>query len=141
MPTYTYSGDPSTSPKDAVRFYLHDRGPSNWLFSDEEINYMIAQQGNVWGAAGELAIVQSTRYTDMRDKTVGPLSIKYGEIADRWLKLANSLKSRGASNSGAMAISTGKGGRPYFRTGMMDIHGDEHSLLGSDPRDLTDYGV
>ena len=140
MPTYTYSGDPSTSPKDAVRFYLHDRGPDNWLFSDEEINYMIESQGNVWSAAAELAIVQSTKYTDMRDKTVGPLSIKYGEISDRWLKLANSLRSRGSRNAGALAISTGKNIAPYFRLGMMDIHGDEHSIYG-DPRDLTDYEV
>lgn len=138
--TYTYSGDPNTSPKDAVRFYLHDRGPDTWLFSDEEIEFMLATQGNIWGAAAELAIVQSTKYTDMRDKTVGPLSIRYGEVANRWLELAKSLRSRGSRNSGAVAIMTQKQrGRHYFRTGIHDIFIDPNELLG-DPRDMTDYG-
>lgn len=135
--TTTYSGDPATSPKDAVRFYLHDKADP-WLFTDEEIDYQLSEMGSVYLAAAELAMVQGASYTDRRDKTVGPLSIKYGEIGDRWYALAKSLRQRGARASGAIAITTQKTRAPYFTLGMHDIHKtDAFSLLGSDPRDLT----
>lgn len=115
----TYSNDPSASPKDAVRFLIHDT-ESPWLFSDEEIQYMLSTEGSVYSAAAELAVVQSTKYTDRADKTVGPLSIRYGDLANRWLALAKSLRSRGGAQGGVFAVMTQSHVGHYFRLGGMD---------------------
>ncbi|MFA4971868.1 MAG: hypothetical protein WC683_04595 [bacterium] len=53
MPTYSYSGDPSLSDVDAVRFLIDDTDPADWLFSDEEIGYLLATYGTVNLAAAE----------------------------------------------------------------------------------------
>lgn len=141
--TNTYSGDPSTSEKDHLRFLLSDT-KEPWLFTDEEIQWAYDEHKNIWQAAEELAMKQAASYTDRKDKTVGPLSIKYGQIADRWFDLAEKLRKRSSRNAGAVAITTQRSRRPYFRLGMMDnptaAHGDQYELLGGDPRDLTDYG-
>jgi hypothetical protein len=118
----TYSNNPMTVPLDRIRFILSDTGASGtWLFSDEELNWQLEEAGSVYAAAAEVAMIMSARYTDKRDKTVGPLSIKYGEIGDRWIKLAESLRKRGSRASGPIAIMTQKNtGSTHFRLGMHD---------------------
>jgi hypothetical protein len=43
--TFTYSGDPSTSTRNYVRFLIHDTDSTDALFSDEELNYVITEWG------------------------------------------------------------------------------------------------
>lgn len=119
MATTTYSGDPRTNDKDRVRFLLGDTSDP-WSFTDEEILYVLEQHGNVYSGAMELATIKATEYADKKDKTVGPLSISYGESAERWLKVAASLRRRSASGGGAVAITTQNERAPYFRLGGQD---------------------
>lgn len=116
----TYSGDPSTSDMDRVRFLISDTADP-WLFTNEEIVFTLSDQGGIYQAAEELALVQSTKYTDKADKTVGPLSIKYGEVGERWLKLAQNLRRR-SGRSGAIAVTTQVSRDPHIRLGMHDIY-------------------
>lgn len=44
--SFTYSGDPSASKLDAVRFALGDTDASQPLLQDEEINYLISMYPN-----------------------------------------------------------------------------------------------
>lgn len=118
--TTTYSGDPTSSAKDAVRFLLGATKAPNWIFSDEEIEYVLAGQGNNYSAAAELALIKSSEYTDRQKKSVGPLSIDYGSTADRWLDLSNNLRRRAARAGGAIAISTQKSQQPYITLGLHD---------------------
>jgi len=54
--TFTYSGDPSTSTRNYVRFLIHDTDSTDALFSDEELNYVITEWGSdAYSAARELA--------------------------------------------------------------------------------------
>lgn len=43
-PTYTYSGDPSTSARDELRFLIQDTDPAMGLLADNELDYLI----NTW---------------------------------------------------------------------------------------------
>lgn len=115
----TYSGDPRETPKDRVRFLLGDTS-APWTFTDEEILYVIETQGNVYAGAAELATIKATEYADKKDKTVGPLSISYGESSDRWLAVAKNLRGRSARSSGAKAITTQVDRAPYFSLGGHD---------------------
>ena len=49
--TWTYSGDPSNSPKDAVRFWVEDTDSSAWQLSDQEINFVLTQYADPLMAA------------------------------------------------------------------------------------------
>jgi hypothetical protein len=41
--TFTYSGDPTTSTRNKVRFLLNDTSSTDVLFSDEELDYLITE--------------------------------------------------------------------------------------------------
>lgn len=132
MATSTYSGDPSNSETDSIRFILSDT-KEPWKFSNEEIQYTLDREGNPYAAAADLAMIMSGRYTDRRDKTVGPLSIKYGEIGDRWEKLATSIRKRASRSTGARVIMTQSSRQHYFTLGQHDMfqfHKESENLLG-----------
>lgn len=44
--SFNYSGDPSASRLDECRFLIGDTDESNFIFQDEEINYIITQAGD-----------------------------------------------------------------------------------------------
>lgn len=123
MANSTYSGDPSTSPKDEVRFLLSDTDMSDPIFTDQEIMFLLEENGGPYMAAAEGAMIQSGKYSQMSDMSVGPLSISYGEVADRWSELASNLQRR-ASKTGVEPILTGnsKYFPPVFSIGMNDYY-------------------
>jgi len=44
--SWTYSGDPSSSDKDKIRFLIGDTDEFEPIMQDEEINYLIAEHGS-----------------------------------------------------------------------------------------------
>lgn len=100
--TYEYSGDPSTSSKDAVRFLLHD---TTWtattepLLQDEEIEWLLTQNTNVYLAAanGAETISAQFRKSATQSKSVGGLSISYSNRSDEYASLAALLRQQAGS--------------------------------------------
>ena len=98
--TFTYSGDPSTSTRNYVRFLLNDTDSTDALFSDEEIAYVITEwSGDAYDAARELAeilIARFARLADSTSKSVGDISVSesYGSKIAHYQQLANSLLQR-----------------------------------------------
>jgi hypothetical protein len=135
---YSYSGDPSARPIDRIRFLLQDTDMDRALFTDSEIEFVLSDYTNPYLAAEELALVQSSKFTNLKDKTVGPLSISYGTTASRWTELAANLRVRGrrSSGGGAVAITTQKSREPYFRLGMHDIPAAAANTSVWDPDNL-----
>lgn len=122
----TYSGNPSNSKKDAVRFLIGDdeteQGTNKVIdpqISDQEISWILTQENNVFMAAAMAAETIATQYTGKPDKTVGPLSIKWGEMANRFFELAKNLRHRVRLQPGA-PIRTGNLTHPLFSIGMTD---------------------
>lgn len=118
---YSYSGDPSARPLDTVRFLLHDTNMDRALFTDSELLFLLTENGNPYVAAAEAAMVGYAMYVDLKNKTVGPLSVDYGSVASRWRDLAGTLRSRSSKSSGALAITTQSSTAHIFRLGMHDI--------------------
>lgn len=128
---YSYSGDPSTRPVDKVRFLIGDKDMSNAVFTDSEIEFMLTEQGgNAYYAGADLAATQAGSYSSLADKTVGPLSIRYGAQSDRWSALSKNLRGRGSRMSGGKVISTATPREPMFRIGMNDFPPSELPELG-----------
>lgn len=144
---WTYSGDPSSSLRDAVRFLIRDTDEANAKVSDEEIAWLLAQNDDdVYSAAIYAADSVATYYSNqIRTKTVGALSITYAATATEYRALAKDLRLRrtrfgafipysgGISRSDKSAnVSDTDWSRPAFSRGMHDNpNGDIPELLGS----------
>ena len=95
---WSYSGDPATSSKDAVRFLIFDTDTNDQLLQDAEINWCIAQAGDsVYQAAHDAAYAIASKFSRMAtSKTVGDLSLSYADRAKAYFELANELLELGA---------------------------------------------
>jgi len=93
----TATFDPALStPKDQVRDYIGDTNvspESSAKLSDEQITARLMQNDN---DALKTAIVCASsiaaKYADQADTTVGDVSVRLSQIADRYTKLCASLK-------------------------------------------------
>ena len=98
--TFTYSGDPSTSTRNYVRFLIHDTDSTDALFSDEELNYVISEWGgDAYKSARECAeilIARFSRLADSSSKSVGDISVSesYSAKVTHYKELANSFLQR-----------------------------------------------
>lgn len=73
--SFSYSGDPSTSSLDECRFLIGDTDEHNYLFQDEEIDYIIAQSGSNSNLLKyNLFTRASTIYAKAIKRSLGPQS-------------------------------------------------------------------
>jgi hypothetical protein len=77
----SYSGNPSSTPKDGIRFLIGDTGPTTFSFTDEEILFAIKTQANIWMAAALFADKLTTLKSSggLSSKSVGSLSESYSQ--------------------------------------------------------------
>ena len=98
---WTYSGDPTTSPRDEVRFLLGDTNSSQPQLQDAEIQYNISSvyganppaQGNYLPAA-YCADNLAAKYSRAVDKSVGVLRVSYNQRVKQYQALAIQLRTR-----------------------------------------------
>jgi hypothetical protein len=142
--TWTYSGDPTLSTRDQVRFLIGDTNSSTPIFQDEEIDWLLTQNTNVYLAAASAAdaaasgVVAVGGNSATKTKTVGALSISYGdtEKAKDWRTLASQLRVRAALTRTIVPYSGGISksdkatrqqdsdwNKPSFARGMHDYPG------------------
>lgn len=101
--TWTYSGDPATDDKDAVRFLVGDTDTDDQLISDEEITYLLNEHGGVMlaaiGAAEQLAYKfarEVTHSSDGLSYSASDLHKHYLAVADRLKQVHRRMRSKGA---------------------------------------------
>src|SRR4051812_43738973 len=99
---WSYSGDPNSSTKDAVRFYVQDIIREDPQVNDEEVEFLLTDEGDdVLRAAARTAEVIAAKYARQVDKSVGGLSLSAGRRQEKYERLATSLWRRaGVSGSG-----------------------------------------
>jgi len=151
MSVWTYSGDPSLNSRDAVRFLIGDTVEAAAIFQDEEIDWLLTQNTNIYFAAALGADAAASLFTGastsggVKTKTVGALSISYTDdsaVASEFKSLGKSLRVRGAVNSaiepfsGGISIADKKRleddtdwNRPNFSFGMHDNPQAGHNPL------------
>lgn len=106
MSVWTYSGDPDANDRDAVRFLVGDTVEASAIFQDEEIDWLLTQNSNVYFAAALGADAAASQFSSnakagVKTKTVGALSISYSntERAEEYRTMAASLRRRAAVHS------------------------------------------
>lgn len=96
--TWSYSGNPASSPLDEVRFLIQDTNSGDELLSNEELEYLLAAYAedafNAAIAAVQTLIAQGARIAE-ESKKVGDLSlsVKSGARVAQWESLLQSLKA------------------------------------------------
>lgn len=138
---FSYSGDPSSSTSDQVRFLLGDTSADTPYLGDAEIAWVLSIDANPFFAAALGADIISARYAGSTSKSVGDLSISGGEKARGFRELATSLRAMGNDSRVNGVPVPYMGGatyedkrvdrdntdlvQPYFRVGIMG--GGRHS--------------
>ncbi len=138
---WTYSGDPASSDKDAVRFYIGDTDNSDQLLQDEEISFLLTTESSILDTAVAAAEGIAAKFSRKADKAVGDLKISLSQKADKYFTLADKLRQR----AGILAVPFAGGltqdekttasedtnaVQPSFKRGMMGWSGT--SLNGLD---------
>lgn len=124
---YSYSGDPSESALDAVRYKIQDidlEDLDDWLLSDEEIEYELAQAGNsVLKAAANCAETIAGRFSKKVTKQTAGDRIDYSDLAKQYYALAEALREQASKTKIAVAYSGSTGVDSVFKRDMMTIRG------------------
>lgn len=124
--SWSYSGDPSTSKLDAVRFYLQDTDVEEPIMTDEDILFLLVNEENPQNAAIKGLKTLVTKYSMLADRTIGDTSIKYTQKLSDLSELIVLLES--GTSSGEIVIvgnsedsqATYSGPRILFKKGMFD---------------------
>ena len=89
--TWSYSGDPSDSALDEIRFLIGDTDTNDQLLSNEEITYLYTAYGDAYAAAVAcvVSLISKASRSAEESKTVGDLSLsrKLGARVDQWITL------------------------------------------------------
>lgn len=132
---WTYSGDPSLSNKDAVRFLIGDTQSDSPLSTDEEIEWSLSiNNNNIYRSAGDIAEGIAAYFATQAETTViGPIREENGRRAELYSKKAVELKRKAQEKgniefyAGGLSVSekiatqsNGDAVQPAFYVGMDD---------------------
>jgi hypothetical protein len=95
--TWSYSGDPSDSALDEIRFLIQDTDTTDQLLSNEEITYLYTAYGDAYSAAVAcvVALIAQASRSAEESKKVGDLSLtqRLGARLQQWEALLKRLES------------------------------------------------
>lgn len=124
--SWSYSGDPSSSTLDAVRFEIGDTDTTDQLMQDAEINFIYAAEGNIKAAAARCCKILWTKFAQQTDKFMGPLRLYYSQRAIAFKDLYKQLHAEAIGCSAPIlddsldGVDEAIAHDPIFTVGMMD---------------------
>ncbi len=89
---FTYSGDPATNDRDAVRFYVGDTNDRRPLLRDTEIEFTLTGNPNTRIAAAVCADALAARFAREADQRVGDISKSLSQVSKSFSALAGKLR-------------------------------------------------
>ena len=98
--TWTYSGNPATDNKDAVRFLIGDTDSTDQQVSDEEILFLLDFEAqDIYDAASQCCSALASTYARLSDKQVGDLRITLSNQSKAYADNAQRLHDRAVHNA------------------------------------------
>ena len=92
--SFTYGGNPNENSTHEVRFLIGDTDCKDPLLQDEEIKFLINQEGSALKAAVLAAEAIAAKFCRLTQESVGSISIAQNQKAEHYKKLAERLKKR-----------------------------------------------
>ncbi len=90
---WSYSGDPSTSTTDRIRFLIGDTDSCDQLVSNEEVDWAFSVEPQVETAAATLLEHLATKYARLSDMRVGDISKSLSQLSGQFEERAKKLRS------------------------------------------------
>lgn len=127
--TWSYSGNPTNSLRDACRFVIGDTDSTNQLLTDNEVDWLLVQwEGNIYTAGAEGCVAISGRFTAKADysRSVGDMSIstQYQRQAESYLNRADHLREQ--------ADKYGQPTPVFYTDTSGNVFGPSHFSVGMD---------
>lgn len=120
--TWTYTGNPTASPLDAVRLLIGDTVEAEPLLSDEEVLYFLTQAGSVEGAAIRACEALASRFAREADIRVGELSVSLAQRAVAFERRAALIRQLIAT--GWLVFPEAKIREPLFSIDQFTLNGE-----------------
>lgn len=128
---FTWTGDPSASTLETIRWLIGDTVEASAKFQDAEINYAYDSEGSIYGAAALCCEQLSTRYSDAVSRSLGPLRVDLSDKASKYLSMAKEFRKKAAMYAtpygGGISVAKDEVfdedsdlNQPIFDKGMMD---------------------
>lgn len=117
---WSYSGDPSTSKKDEVRFLIGDTNINQQILSDEEIEYMLKLYPEKNMLLAKLFEKLADVYGVRIKRSLGPESEDPTSRTDYFKDKANHYMKLAVSMLGLPILTRTKGSELSFKKGMDD---------------------
>ena len=104
---WTYSGDPASSARDAIRFLIGDTDSSDQLLSDEEIAWVNTEASGtptgtiaLYDAGSRCCLAIAAKLAREADKSIGDLSVSLSQRAAAYREQSATLKGLSAREGG-----------------------------------------
>jgi hypothetical protein len=94
MEVWSYSGDPSSSLKDEVRFLIGDTDSNDKLLNDKEILYCISLTSTAYGAAVKACEALASKFAREADQVLGPTREFLSQKAKAYERKASYFRRR-----------------------------------------------
>lgn len=95
---WSYSGDPTLSNKDAVRFEIGDTIQLEPLLEDGEITYALGREPNLLSAAARCCEAIAAKFAREADNKLGPQSISASQKYAQYTNKAIVLRKQGGTH-------------------------------------------
>ncbi len=118
--------DPSDSDKDHVRFLVGDTIEETFSLSDEEINFLVTEEGNIYWAASAAAEGMAAKVAKFVSNSMEGASAQDSQMFMQYREVARQLRLDAQRKGGTKVSQTGgldKAGNkrdPIFTLGMHD---------------------
>lgn len=140
---WSYSGDPASSDRDQVRFYIQDTDQGRQLLADEEIDFVLVQWEAAFNsplyAAAVCAEVLAAKFAAEVSVNADGVSVDQGALQARYNDLAVSLRDQYKALSGNQgpigASDFGLDGDPTIPSLSFGVGFQDNAYAGS-----QDYG-
>ncbi len=108
--SWSYIGSPLDEDKDKVRFRIGDTNTQDQQMQDQEIDYLLTDQGSVEAAALKACEILAAKYSRFADSAVGDVKVSHSQKAAAYLTLAETLRGTtgitGAATAGPVVGGT-----------------------------------
>lgn len=136
--SWSYSGDPTSSTKDWIRWRLGLTNSADKLQSDAEIAAALSEYGDKRLAAAKVAETIAGTYARRVDTTMGKMRIAHSQRVAQWQGLATSLRAEVAVSvapwAGGVSVADKEAQqadtdrvKPAFAVGMVDVEHGQHA--------------
>jgi hypothetical protein len=111
---WTYGGDLTNSPRDALRALIDDVNEATPLIQDEVLDYLISQQGSTYAAAAAACDILAMRFAgEPESQSLGKVSWSYAGRSEAYAARAVDLRRQDKAERGVIGAVFLSGGRSY----------------------------